>query len=125
MRAADVCAVAMRGAATLAAEVSASPGFSDRAIPIGSGRELKASFESEEGLGATQESIEQALAQLERCAKELGELRRDHRRATLSSVAVGALTADEAITRVDAIRRLEALAHHAWRSAAHLLGRAA
>ena len=125
MRAADVCAVAMRSAATLAAEVSASPGFSDRPIPIGPGRKLKESFDPEEGLGSTQESTEQALAQLERCAKELGELRKDHRRATLSSVAGGALTADEAITRVDAIRRLEALAHHAWRSAAHLLGRAA
>jgi phosphate:Na+ symporter len=125
MRAAEVCAVAMRSAASLAAEVSALPGFSDRAIPIGPRRELKTSFDSEEGLGATQESTEQALAQLERCAKELGELRRDHRRATLSSVAGGALTADEAITRVDAVRRLEAIAHHAWRSAAHLLGRSA
>ena len=125
MRAAEVCEVAMRSAAALAAEVSASPGFSDRPIPIGPGRKLKESFDPEEGLGSTQESTEQALAQLERCAKELGELRKDHRRATLSSVAGGALTADEAITRVDAIRRLEALAHHAWRSAAHLLGRAA
>jgi len=72
-------------------------------------------------MGAT----EQALVQLERCAKELGELRRDHRRATLGSVGGGVLTADEAITRVDAMRRLEALAHHAWRSAAHLVGRGA
>ena len=105
MRAAEVCAVSMRSAASLAAEVATS-------------------FDSEEELGATG-ATEQALAQLERCAKELRELRRAHRRATLGSVAGGVLTADEAITRVDAIRRLEALAHHAWRSAAHLIGRGA
>jgi phosphate:Na+ symporter len=32
------------------------------------------------------------------------------------------MSADEAITRVDTVRRLEALARHAWRSAAHLVG---
>ena len=105
MRAAEVCAVSMRNAASLAAEVATS-------------------FDSEEELGAMG-ATEQALVQLERCAKELGELRRDHRRATLGSVGGGVLTADEAITRVDAMRRLEALAHHAWRSAAHLVGRGA
>jgi hypothetical protein len=31
------------------------------------------------------------------------------------------VTADEAITRVDTVRRLEALARRAWRSAAHLV----
>jgi phosphate:Na+ symporter len=124
MRAAEVCATAMCSAASLAAEVATMPDSSDLAIPIGPGSEKEAS-DSEEGPGATGNSIEQALAQLERCAKELGMLRKDHRRATLSSVAGGALTADEAITRVDALRRLEALAHHAWRSAAHLVGRGA
>jgi phosphate:Na+ symporter len=34
------------------------------------------------------------------------------------------LTASDAIARVDAVRILEALAHHAWRSAAHLVGHA-
>jgi phosphate:Na+ symporter len=123
MRAAEVCAVAMRSAAALAAEVAALPASSDRAVPIASRGEPKGSFDSEEGAGAPQEATEQALAQLERCTKELSLLRRDHRSATLSSVAGGALTADEAIARVDAVRRLEALAHHAWRSAAHLVGR--
>jgi phosphate:Na+ symporter len=103
MRATEVCASAMRSAASLAAEVATSS-------------------DSEEEVGATRGSTGQLLTQLERCAKELGVLRSDHRRATLSSVAGGALTADEAITRVDAVRRLEALAHHAWRSAAHLVG---
>jgi phosphate:Na+ symporter len=41
----------------------------------------------------------------------------------LGAVANGTLTADAAIVRVDTVRSLEALAHHAWRSAAHLMGR--
>jgi phosphate:Na+ symporter len=64
-----------------------------------------------------------ALAPLEESAKALAELRLAHRSATLSAVATGALTADEAIARVDAVTRYEALARHAWRSAAHLVGR--
>ena len=122
MRAAVVCAEAMRGAASLAANVAALPASSDGAVPIGAGKEPKGSFDSEEQPGATRGSTEQVLARLERSAKELGGLRRDHRSATLSSVASGMLTADEAIARVDAVRRLEALAYHAWRSAAHLVG---
>jgi phosphate:Na+ symporter len=60
---------------------------------------------------------------MERTAKELTELRRTHRAATLSAASTGALTAGDAIVRVDTVRTLEALAHHAWRSAAHLVGR--
>jgi phosphate:Na+ symporter len=123
-RAAEVCALAMRSAAALAAEVAALPASSDRAVPIAPGTEKKR-FDGEEGLAAGRSSTEQALAELERCAKELGALRTGHRSATLSSVANGGLAADEAITRVEAVRRLEALAHHAWRSAAHLVGRGA
>ena len=66
---------------------------------------------------------EEALVRLEQCTKELGELRRTHRSTTLTGVAHGALTTSEAIARVDEVRSLEALAHHAWRSAAHLVGR--
>jgi phosphate:Na+ symporter len=50
----------------------------------------------------------------------LGPLRLGHRSATLATVATGELTADDAIARVDAVIRLEALARQAWRSAAHL-----
>lgn len=64
-----------------------------------------------------------ALAKAEECANSLRDLRRAHRRATLSAVGTGMITADEAIARVGAVQRLEALAHHAWRSAAHLNGR--
>jgi phosphate:Na+ symporter len=53
----------------------------------------------------------------------LVELRRTHRSATLGAVANGTLTADAAIARVETVRIHEALAHHAWRSTAHLVGR--
>jgi hypothetical protein len=53
--------------------------------------------------------------------------------AALPMIFVGALikllgrgrVSDEAIARVDALRRLDALAYHPWRSAAHLVGRSA
>jgi phosphate:Na+ symporter len=69
-------------------------------------------------------STKEAPAQLERYATELGDLQRRHRSATLGAVANGTLSADAAIVRVETVRSLEALAHHAWRSIAHLTGRA-
>jgi phosphate:Na+ symporter len=124
MRAAEVCAEAMRGAASLAAEVVALPASPGHVHPVKPGSGAKEPLEPEK-LPATGASAEQILSQLEHCAKALGELRKVHRSATLSSVASGGLSADEAIARVDAVRRLEALTHHAWRSAAHLVGRGA
>jgi phosphate:Na+ symporter len=64
---------------------------------------------------------EQAMAQLEHCAKTLRELQGVYRKETLSSVARGVVSADEAIARVDSIRRLETMARRAWRSAAYLV----
>src|SRR5581483_3667271 len=63
-------------------------------------------------------------AQLERCAAELSELRCAHRSATVGAVADGKLSTDAAITRVETVRGLEALAYHAWRSSLHLVERA-
>jgi phosphate:Na+ symporter len=126
MRAAEMCVEAMRSAASLAAEVAALPASSNDAALFQPQHPPTGSLDSKkERRSATVASTEQTLAQLEHWAKALGELRRDHRSATLSSVASGAVTADEAIARVDAVQRLEALAHHAWRSAAHLVGRGA
>ena len=122
MRAAEVCAEAMRGAALLAAAAAALPTSPGHAALIEPGGESNRAFDSEKELLATGASTGQSLAQLEHCAKALGELRKTHRIATLSSVASGGLTADDAIARVDSVRRLEALAYHAWRSAAHLVG---
>ena len=110
VRAGQLCADAMRSAASVAGEVAALPGIAQ-------------SRSADARTGAAAVSAEEALVSLERCAKELGELRRSHRTATLGTVANGTLTADAAIVRVDTLRSLEALAHHAWRSAAHLVGR--
>ena len=64
-----------------------------------------------------------ALAEGEGAARELDALQRDYRAATLASVAPGRLAATDAFARIDATRGLDRVAHHAWRSAAHLLGR--
>jgi phosphate:Na+ symporter len=118
-RTAALCADAMQTAAAVAGEVAAPPG----AAPIEPPHETSDSPGAGAAVGVPATSIEDAIARLERCAKELSELRRTHRAATLSAVANGALTAGDAIVRVDTVRTLEALTQHAWRSAAHLIGR--
>lgn len=117
-RAADLCADAMRNAALIAGQVSevgALPGAPRLAAPAGA-------VDGENKDDAMGASIEPAMTQLECSAKTLGELQRDHRKVMLGSVAGGTMSADEAIARVDTVRRLEAIARHAWRSAAHLVG---
>ena len=52
----------------------------------------------------------------------LENMQRAYRATTLAAVAPGKLNASEAFDRVDAVRRLDEIAHLAWRSAAHLLG---
>jgi len=68
-------------------------------------------------------SAASALTKVQQGAQALRELRRAHRSTTLGAVAKGLLTAEEAMASVDFVRRLDAAAHHAWRSAAHLNGR--
>jgi phosphate:Na+ symporter len=114
VRVAELCAEAMRNAALIAGEVGALPDALDQAAPV-------AVPNGEKEVAANGAPTDQAMVQLEHCAKTLGELQRAHRKVTLRSVAVGAVSADEAIARVDTVRRLEALARHAWRSAAHLV----
>ena len=118
MRAAQLCAEAMQDAASVASEVVAPPAALDRAAPIGPRLDSPAPSEADAAPEAPA-----ALARLEQNAKALRELRLVHRSATLSAVATGGLTAAEAIVRVDTVTRFEALARHAWRSAAHLVGR--
>jgi phosphate:Na+ symporter len=113
-RAAELCAQAMRNAVLIAGDVGALPGALHRAAPVEASHGAK-------GVAANGASIEQAMVQLEHCAKTLRELQQAHRKMTLGSVAGGAVSADEAIIRVDTVRRLEALARHAWLSAAHLV----
>jgi phosphate:Na+ symporter len=115
--AALLCAQAMQDAASVASEVAASSVIRDYTTPHESRDGSPEPAEARSTLDASG-----ALVRLEQSAKALGEVRQAHRKATLSAVAAGELAADEAIARVETVRRLEALAHHAWRSAAHLIG---
>ena len=104
----------MRNAVLVAGEVGALPDDPDYAVRL-------EAISGEEDVSAKGTPARQARVQLEKSATTLRELRPVHRKKTLSSVAGGAVTADEAIARVDNVRRLEALAHHARSSAAQLL----
>lgn len=108
-RAAALCAEAMRAAVAAVHEIAQEAALSESAAPI-------AALERPDA-GA-------ALVRLETAAKKLGDLRRAHRGPTLAKVAAGEITADQALARIESIRRLETLAHHAWRGVAHLLGEA-
>jgi len=112
-RAGALCADAMRSAAEVAGKVEM---HSDTAA-------AQAAPSVDAASDAPAVSIDAALERLEQCAKELSELRRAHRSATLGAVADGKLTTDAAITRVETVRGLEALAYHAWRCTLHLVGR--
>jgi phosphate:Na+ symporter len=114
-RATKLCAEAMRSAAVIAGEVGALPDAPDPPAPV-------EEIEAQKQVTTDGEPTAQAMAQLEHCASSLRALLATHRRATLGSVASRAMSADEAMGRVDTVRRLDALAHHAWRSAAHLVG---
>lgn len=107
-RAAAMCDQALRATQTVAASITAESALTGRAEPIG---------------WSVSADIDAALAVAERAAKELAALQRDHRTFTLAAIAPGKLTVTDAFVRIDAARRLDRIAHHAWRSAAHLLGR--
>jgi phosphate:Na+ symporter len=114
-RAGQLCADAMLIAAAVAGEVAALPGIAQSPCMTPALRSANATT-----VAAAVPTAE-AIVQLERCATELGKLQRLHRRATLGAVANGKVTTDMAIVRVDTLRSLEALAHHAWRSTVHLV----
>jgi phosphate:Na+ symporter len=104
----------MRHAAVIASEIGALPGERTTAVAT----------EAPEGASEVSGSdamIEQSMARLDTASRTLRELQRVHRKATLGSVAGGAVSADEAIARVDSVRRLEALARRARRSVEHLV----
>lgn len=107
-RVTQLCADAVRNAALIAAKISAQTGVQETADPISSAHRETAA--------------DGVLVRLEQSARGLKEGQPAYRAATLGAVGSGALTADEAIVRVDTARRMEAIAHHAWRCAAHLVG---
>jgi phosphate:Na+ symporter len=118
MRAAQICAEAMQNAAAVARDVVAPLAGLERSARTETRRDSPTSLNGDTALEAPA-----ALTRLEQNTKALSDLQRAHRSATLSAVATGELTAAEAIVRVDAVTRFEALARHAWRAAAHLFGR--
>ena len=99
---------ALRSAALAVSDVAREKAFSDAAEPI---KSLDAPCAAS------------ALGKAQQRAQALRELCRADRGTTLGAVAKGLSTAEEAMARVDLVRCLDALAHHAWRSAAHLHGR--
>lgn len=108
LHAAELCTQAMRAAQTVGSSITSECALSARAEPIG---------------WASSPEVAAALVEIEEAARELDAAQRDHRAATLAAVAPGKLTAADALMRIDAARRLDRIAHHAWRSATHLLGR--
>jgi phosphate:Na+ symporter len=108
LRTAVLCTQAMRAAQAIAGSITSEHAFSAQAAPIG---------------WSVSPEVGSALAQLQGAAKDLDTLRREQRAATLAAVAPGKLTAVEAFARIDAVQRLDRIAHHAWRASAHLLGR--
>jgi phosphate:Na+ symporter len=108
LRAAELCARTMRRAEAVAGSITSESALSVQAAPIG---------------WSVAPEIAEALAEAEDAAGELEAVQREHRAASLASVAPGKLTATDAFARIEAVRRLDRIAYHAWRSAAHLLGR--
>ncbi|WP_441267891.1 Na/Pi cotransporter family protein [Bradyrhizobium sp. 215_C5_N1_1] len=117
IRAGELCAEVMRSAAAIARGVGVPPRVD------GSLHSVPASRAGDATAGPRADPPDEAIAELERCTTQLAEMLRTHRIATLGAVANGTLTADAALLRVEAVRNLEALSQHAWRSAAHLVGR--
>lgn len=104
-----LCRQAMRAVQRIGASITAEAALTAQAEPIG---------------WTVTPEVETALAEAEGASRELDAMQLEHRAATLAAVAPGELTATEAFARIDAVRRLDRMVHHAWRSAAHLLGRA-
>jgi phosphate:Na+ symporter len=107
LRAAELCKQAMRWTQTIDESITGESGLSPRAEPIG---------------WSVSAEVSSALVEIESAAKALDAMLPKHRAATLASVATGQLSATEAFERIDAVRRLERIAYHSWRSATHLLG---
>jgi phosphate:Na+ symporter len=115
VRAARLCADAMRYAAEIAAQVSAATSFSLKSDAHRESQPFDATV-----IDPTS-PIQEVLGRLEQAAKDLRSLQKNHRAATLGAIANGSITASEAMASVDIVRRLDAVAHHAWRSASQLL----
>jgi phosphate:Na+ symporter len=108
LRAAELCKQTMRWAERVAESITGESSLSERAAPVG---------------WTVSADAEAALAEADKAAAALSVMRRSHRAMALAEVGPGKLNAADAFARVDAVRRYDELAHHAWRAAAHLVGR--
>jgi phosphate:Na+ symporter len=115
VRATQLCTDALTCAAGIAAEVAA---VSDTRLKDDA-QQNPSSLEPL--INESTNPIRESLLHLEQCAKDLNALQKDHRAATLGAVANGSMTASEAMTSVDTVRRMDAIAHHAWRAASQLM----
>jgi len=106
--AAELCAKALRAAGAVGRSITRESALSAKAAPVG---------------WSVSAEVAASLAEVESAAGDLDAMQRKHRAETLASVAPGKLTAAEAFARIETARRLGRIAHHAWRSSAHLLGR--
>ncbi|MDR2878174.1 MAG: Na/Pi symporter [Chromatiales bacterium] len=104
---AGLCKEAMDAAQSVAGSIIAESALSAHATPIG---------------WNVSPELAVMLADLEEAASKLAAEQRDYRAATLAAVMPGKLTAADAFARVDAARRLDRIAHHAWRASTHLFG---
>jgi phosphate:Na+ symporter len=107
LRAAGLCTQVQRSVQRVGDSIAGEGALSKRAEPIA---------------WSVSAEMTAALADARNAAQALETMQRGHRAATLAAVAPGQLTASDAIARIDAVRGLDRLAHHAWRSAAHLVG---
>ena len=115
VRATQLCTDALTCAAGIAAEVAA---VSD-SRPQDDAQKKPSSLEPL--INESTNPITETLLHLEQCAEDLHALQKDHRVATLGAIANGSMTASEAMAFVDTVRRLDAITHHAWRSASKLV----
>ncbi|MCX5570383.1 Na/Pi cotransporter family protein [Kaistia nematophila] len=106
--AAVLCERAMRAAETVANSITTESAISEQASPIG---------------WNLSPEMASALSEAEAAAGELKANQRDYRTKTLAAVAASQLSAADALAQIDAVRALDRIANHAWRAAAHLLGR--
>jgi phosphate:Na+ symporter len=118
LRAVQLCAEALNCAAEIAAQVAAAP---DSRLNDDAHRKPSSSRELNAQITGSASPAQEVLLRLEQCAKDLHSLQKDHRVATLGAIAKGSMTANEAMASVDTVRRLDAIAHHAWRSASQLV----
>ena len=95
LRVAERCTQAMRAAEVIGGSITSESALSAQAAPIG---------------WNVSSEVAAALADLESAARELDALQRDHRAATLASVAPGKLTAADAFAQIEIARRLERVA---------------